>query len=414
MSKIFIFGHKKPDTDSVMASISLSYLKNQLGENTKAYVLGDLNEESKFALNYFNVKEPKYLNDVKLQIKDVNYHKNCVGDQHNSIYDSYNYMTKNEITGLPIVNNDKKFIGMVSIKDIAKELIKGDFDYLKTSYKNIIKTIEGQEILKFDDEISGNILVASYRSTSFIENVELNQNTILIVGDRHSIIEYAVNSGIKLIILTNSGYIKDEHLEIARKNKVNIIKTNFNTFHVSKTIALCNYINTIITNKDIICFDENDYLNDFIEISNKVKHTNYPIVDKQNKCLGLLRLSDISEKSKKKIILVDHNEPEQSVDGIDEAEILEVTDHHKIGNINTNTPINFRNMAVGSTNTIIYQLYQEKNIDIPKDIAGLMLSGILSDTLLLNSPTTTNKDRITVEKLSALLNIDYKNMVLKC
>ncbi|MBE6152777.1 MAG: putative manganese-dependent inorganic diphosphatase [Firmicutes bacterium] len=408
MSKIFIFGHKKPDTDSVMASISLSYLKNQLGENTKAYVLGDLNEESKFALNYFNVKEPKYLNDVKLQIKDVNYHKNCVGDQHNSIYDSYNYMTKNEITGLPIVNNDKKFIGMVSIKDIAKELIKGDFDYLKTSYKNIIKTIEGQEILKFDDEISGNILVASYRSTSFIENVELNQNTILIVGDRHSIIEYAVNSGIKLIILTNSGYIKDEHLEIARKNKVNIIKTNFNTFHVSKTIALCNYINTIITNKDIICFDENDYLNDFIEISNKVKHTNYPIVDKQNKCLGLLRLSDISEKSKKKIILVDHNEPEQSVDGIDEAEILEVIDHHKIGNINTNTPINFRNMAVGSTNTIIYQLYQEKNIDIPKDIAGLMLSGILSDTLLLNSPTTTNKDRITVEKLSALLNIDYK------
>jgi len=317
-------------------------------------------------------------------------------------------MTKNEITGLPIVNNDKKFIGMVSIKDIAKELIKGDFDYLKTSYKNIIKTIEGQEILKFDDEISGNILVASYRSTSFIENVELNQNTILIVGDRHSIIEYAVNSGIKLIILTNSGYIKDEHLEIARKNKVNIIKTNFNTFHVSKTIALCNYINTIITNKDIICFDENDYLNDFIEISNKVKHTNYPIVDKQNKCLGLLRLSDISEKSKKKIILVDHNEPEQSVDGIDEAEILEVIDHHKIGNINTNTPINFRNMAVGSTNTIIYQLYQEKNIDIPKDIAGLMLSGILSDTLLLNSPTTTNKDRITVEKLSALLNIDYK------
>jgi len=121
MRKTFIFGHKKPDTDSVMASISLSYLKNQLGKNTEAYALGDLNEETKFALNYFDTKEPKYLNDVKLQIKDVKYHKNCVGDQHNSVYDSYNYMTNKGITGLPIVDNNKKFIGMVSIKGIAKE-----------------------------------------------------------------------------------------------------------------------------------------------------------------------------------------------------------------------------------------------------------------------------------------------------
>jgi len=408
MRKTFIFGHKKPDTDSVMASISLSYLKNQLGKNTEAYALGDLNEETKFALNYFDTKEPKYLNDVKLQIKDVKYHKNCVGDQHNSVYDSYNYMTNKGITGLPIVDNNKKFIGMVSIKGIAKELINGNFDYLKTSYENIIKTMGGQPILKFDDEISGKILVASYRSTSFIENVELNKNTILIVGDRHSIIEYAVNSGIKLIILTNSGYIKDEHLKIARENNVNIIKTNLDTFHVSKTIALCNYIKTIVTTKDIICFDENDYLNDFIEISNKVKHTNYPIVDRHNKCLGLLRLADISEKSKKQVILVDHNETEQSVDGIEEAEILEVIDHHKIGNINTNIPINFRNMAVGSTNTIIYQLYEERNIEIPKNIAGLMLSGILSDTLLLNSPTTTDRDKIAVKELSRITNIDYE------
>ena len=140
MYKTFIFGHKKPDTDSVTASISLSYLKNQLGENTSAYVLGDLNEESKFALNYFNTKEPKYLNDVKLQIKDLKYHKNCIVNEYNSIFESYNYMTENEITGLPIVDNNKKYVGMVTIKDIAKELIKGDFDYLKTSYKNIINT----------------------------------------------------------------------------------------------------------------------------------------------------------------------------------------------------------------------------------------------------------------------------------
>lgn len=408
MKKTYIFGHRKPDTDSVTASIALSHLKNMLGEPSEAYVLGDLNEETNYALNYFNTKEPKYLNDVKLQIKDIKYHKNCFVNEYSSIYDSYNYMTDKSITGLPIVNNNKKFVGMVTIKDIAKELIKGNFDCLKTSYKNIVQTLNGQEILKFDDEIYGNILVASYRSTSFINNVELNKDTILIVGDRHSIIEYAVNSGIKLIILTNDGYIKDEHLKIAYKNNVNIIKTSFNTFYVAKTIALCNYIKTIISSKNTICFDENDYVNDFIEASNKVKHTNYPIVNKQNKCLGLLRLADISEKNKKQVILVDHNEKEQSVDGIDEAEILEVIDHHKIGNINTNIPINFRNMAVGSTNTIVYQLYMERNIEIPNNIAGLMLSGILSDTLLLNSPTTTEKDKIAVEKLSEIANVNYE------
>lgn len=408
MKKTLIFGHKKPDTDSVTASIALSYLKNKLGEHTEAYVLGDLNEESKFALRYFKTKEPKYLNDVKLQIKDVNYHKNCIANEHDSIFQSYNYMAENGITGLPIVDDNKKLIGLVTIKDISRELIRGDFDYLQTSYKNIIETINGKEILKFEEEISGNILAASYRSTSFIENVELDKNTILIVGDRHSIIEYAVNSGIKLIILTNNGYIKDEHLKIARENNVNIIKTSYNTFHVAKTIALCNYIKTTLSTKNIIYFNENDYLNDFIEVSNKVKHTNYPIVNKYNKCLGLLRLADVSEKTKKQVVLVDHNELEQSVDGIEEAEILEVIDHHKIGNINTNIPINFRNMAVGSTNTIIYHIYEERNVEIPQNIAGLMLSGILSDTLLLNSPTTTDKDRSAVKNLSKIANVNYE------
>ena len=296
---------------------------------------------------------------------------------------------------------------MVTIKYISKELINGDFDYLKTSYKNIIDTIEGKEVLNFSDEITGNIIVASYRSTSFIENIELDSNSILIVGDRHSIIEYAVNRNVKLIILTGDSDIKAEHLKIAQKNNVNIIKTSYHTFHVAKKIALCNYIKTIIQNKNIACFDENDYVNDFIEISNRLKHTNYPIVNKHNKCLGLLRLADISERNKKQVILVDHNELEQSVDGIDEAEILEVIDHHKIGNINTNMPINFRNMAVGSTNTIVYRLFKERNVEIPKEIAGLMMSGIISDTLLCTSPTTTNLDKTTLEELSKITEVDY-------
>ena len=407
MEKTYIFGHKKPDTDSVTSSIALSYLKNKLGKHTEPFVLGHLNEETKYALNKFNVKTPKYLNDVKLQIKDLKYHKDCLAYENDSIQKCYNFMTEKEITGLPIVDENKKYVGMVTIKDISKELINGDFDYLKTSYKNIIDTIEGKEVLNFSDEITGNIIVASYRSTSFIENIELDSNSILIVGDRHSIIEYAVNRNVKLIILTGDSDIKAEHLKIAQKNNVNIIKTSYHTFHVAKKIALCNYIKTIIQNKNIACFDENDYVNDFIEISNRLKHTNYPIVNKHNKCLGLLRLADISERNKKQVILVDHNELEQSVDGIDEAEILEVIDHHKIGNINTNMPINFRNMAVGSTNTIVYRLFKERNVEIPKEIAGLMMSGIISDTLLCTSPTTTNLDKTTLEELSKITEVDY-------
>lgn len=409
MTKTFIFGHKVPDTDSVTASITLSYLKNTLGESTEACVLGDLNEESKYVLKYFEVKEPRYLNDVKLQIKDINYHKHCFKSQSISILKGYNYMIDQGVTGLPLIDDNKKYTGMVTIKNISKELIQGNFDYLETSYNNIIETIEGREILKYDDEISGNILVASYKSTSFIENVKLSNDTILIVGDRHSIIEYAVKSKIKLLIIVGNGNIKEEHLELAKENKVNIIKTDYNTFHVAKTIALANYIKIIAHKKDVTYFDENDYVNDFIEISNRLKHSNYPIINKNGKCLGLLRLSDISDKKRKQVILVDHNEPLQSVDGIQEAEIKEVIDHHNIGNINTGSPINFRTMAVGSTNTIIYNLYKEKNVEIPKHIAGLMLSGIISDTLLGNSPTTTETDRIAIQELSKIAELDYRD-----
>jgi manganese-dependent inorganic pyrophosphatase len=408
MEKIYIFGHKKPDTDSVTSSISLSYLKNQLGFNTEPRVLGDINNETKFVLNYFNIKEPKYLNDVKLQIKDVNYHCDYYILETNSIKDAYDYMSEKGITGIPIVDKNRKFVNLVTLKIIVKNLISGNFYNLNTSYKNIVNTIEGEEVLKFDEEINGSVKVASYRSTTFMNNVDLTQNDILIVGDRHSIIEYAVNNKIKLLIISGNGYIKEEHLEIAKKNNVNIIRTKLDTFTVAKTINLSNYIYTLTEGIEPYTFDYNDYYDDFIDKSYKLKHNNYPVIDKNGICYGLIRITDIDDKSKKKVILVDHNELEQSADGIEEAEILEIIDHHKIGNFTSILPINFRNMPVGSTNTIIFQLFKENNIEISKEIAGLMISGILSDTLIFKSPTTTDYDKIAVESLSKIANIDYQ------
>ena len=208
---------------------------------------------------------------------------------------------------------------------------------------------------------------------------------------------------------TGNGEIKEEHINIARMNGVNIIRTPFNTFKTVKKILLSNYIKNLKTENRPYTVLENDYYDDFLENTTKLGFNNYPVVDKKNICKGLIRITDINKKNRKKVILVDHNESEQSVIGLDEAEIMEVIDHHKIGNISTNNPINFRNMAVGSTNTIVYHLFKENRVEIPKTIASLMLAGIISDTLALTSPTTTEKDKEVVIKLEEISGLDYKN-----
>ncbi|MFV0249799.1 MAG: putative manganese-dependent inorganic diphosphatase [Bacilli bacterium] len=408
MEKTYIFGHKKPDTDSVTASIALSYLKNQLGHNTEPMILGNPNSETKFVLNYFNINQPNYLNDVKLQIKDLSYLKDFFMNKDKSIYDAFNYMNKFVIGLLPVVNELGNYEGIISMKDITKYLINENINSLCTSYNNILKTLEAIEITKFKEEINGKLLIASYRSTTFIENIELNEDTILIVGDRHSIIEYAINSKVKLIILTGNSNISDHHLEIAKKNNVNIIQTNFDTATTSKKIWLASNLSSILIKNDVITLKDTTEVNDFIEISRKNKYSNYPILNENNKCLGVLRTADINDAKKKKVILVDHNEADQSVDGLNEAEIIEIIDHHKIGTLGTSIPINFRNMPVGSTNTIIQMLFKEANIEIPNKYAGLMLSGIISDTLLFRSPTTTELDKLAVKELSKIANIDYE------
>ena len=412
MNKVLIFGHKKPDTDSVVAAISLSYLKNKLGMNCEPRVLGEINSETKFILDYFNIKHPKYLNDVKLEVKDVNYLKNNFVSEYESVYKCFNYMTDKKISTLPIIDNNGKYCGAVSMKDIAKDSVNGDWEILNTSYKNIIDTLNGKEIAKYDEEITGNILIASYRSTTFIENVDLTPDTILIVGDRHSIIEYAIEKNVKMIILTGGSQIKEEHLKIAKEKHINIISTNYNTFNVARKIGLCNYITKIDIDKNVTYVNETTDLNDFIDLANRTKYSNFPVINKDGKCLGIIRLADTAERNKKQVILVDHNEAEQSVDGLHDANIVEIIDHHKIGTLGTTMPINFRNMPVGSTNTIIYNLFKENNVEIPSDIAGIMMSAIISDTLLFKSPTTTDIDKDIVRRLSEIAQLDYKKFAM--
>ncbi|MBR1376477.1 MAG: putative manganese-dependent inorganic diphosphatase [Bacilli bacterium] len=411
MQNVLVFGHKKPDTDAVTSAIALAELKNKLGIKAKPYVLGNINNETKFVLDYFKMKEPKYLNDVKVQIKDLNYAHDVVAEKNISIYQAYEFMSDETISTLPIVDN-KKFIGAVSMKEIANYLVDSEQDKINTSYDNILNCLNGEKVLQFDNDIKGNVIFAAFKSTTFIETIKLDKDTILVLGDRHSIIEYAVEKGVKLIIITGNGKIKDEHLEIAKKNNVNIIKTPYLSYKTTRLLPLTNYVDNVI-NKNIITVNEYDYVDDFINIMNKSKRSNYPVINKNGECLGLIKYSNINEMSKKQVILVDHNEYEQSVDGLEEADIIEVVDHHKIGSASTSYPINFRNMPVGSTNTIVFKMYNENGIDIDKDIAGIMLAGIISDTLLFKSPTTTFDDIKAVESLAEICDIDYKEFASK-
>ena len=413
MQKLYVFGHINPDTDSVCAAITLANLKRMEGMNAEERVLGNINKETKYVLDYFKVKEPKYLNDTKLRIKDLNYRHNYYINENASIEDTYNYMLNKNTTGVPIVDSNKKFLNIITSKDILNKSLGLNDAELYTSYQNILNTLNGETVVKVDDEIKGVVTAAAFAHETFENVKELTNEDILIVGDRHYIIDLAIKSKVKLIIIVGGNIPKKEHIKEAKKNKVNIIKTNMNTFETARVILNSNYIKKIIDKEAEYILYEKDYYDDFISWSKDLQIDNYPVLDKNGICKGLLRKSELSGSNKRKVVLVDHNEIEQSAIGLEEAEIVEIVDHHKIGRVSTTHPINFRNMIVGSTNTIIYSMYKEKGVKIDKTMAGLMLAGIISDTLLLKSPTTTDMDIKAVKELNKIVKLNVEKFGLE-
>jgi len=408
MEQVYVFGHRNPDTDSVTAAITLAYLKRKQGMNAIPVILSSINLETKYALDYFGVKEPIFLNDVKLKVKDLDYSKGYMITPDYSIYDAYKKIASEGISKIPVVDKEHKILGIVSMKDIAEYCLNGDYANIDTYYKNILSAIDGEKILKYDNIIKGNLINPGFRSTTFINEVKLGSNSIIITSNRYSIIDYAISSGVKLIILTSNQEVQPEQLKLARNNKINIIRTKLTSLDTIKKVNFCNNVSTIINTNKIHTVNENTDLSSFMAMAEKTKYTYYPIVDNNKKCLGIIKLSDVGYSNRKKVILVDHNSYEQSAIGLEEADILEIIDHHNISNVGTIHPINFRNMPVGSSNTIIYLIYKENNIRITREMAGMMLSGILSDTLILNSPTTTNIDKDAVNNLARIAKVNYK------
>lgn len=407
MGKKFIFGHKNPDTDSVASAIALSYLKNVLGEDTEPRILGDVNKETDFVFDYFKMSLPKFLDNVKIQISDLNFQKVDAISEEKSIFNAYNYMNDNRIRTLPITNETAMLSGIVTMKDIAMNLIFADNMMIDTSIENMLETLDGKILSKSKDTINGKITVTAFHTSTIISDSILNKDAIVIVGDRYEIIKHAIDIKVELIIVTGGREIPREYINEAIKKGVNIISTSNDTFKTTKLINLSNRLNSIMIT-GIEKVNWKDYLEDFKELLSTSEHSKFPVVDDNNKYLGILSRRHIIKPSKKKVILVDHNEFEQSAEGILEADILEIVDHHKIGSIATTYPIRFRNEPVGSTNTIIYEMFKENLIDIPNEIAGLIMSGIISDTLFFKSPTTTSKDISYGNELAKKLNIDIE------
>lgn len=414
MKHNLIFGHKTPDTDSVCAAIALAELKNELNEASEPYILGNVNKETEFVLKYFNVEAPQILRNVKVQIKDLDYGRVKPLRKNQPVYSAYSIMNESGLQTLPIVDDEGHLNGIIAMEDIAMSLIDTDQQHLSASYDNIVETLQGKSLLKFDETIEGDIIVASSDEKTLKESAFVSKKSIVIVGDRYDVIKHAVERGAELIVVTGNPEVPPDLIELAKTGKVNMISTAFRTYYTAKNIPLSKFIKDIMKDKDIMMFFEEDYLSDCREDMEKSEYSSFPVISGDKKYLGLLDRSNLTGFQRKRVILVDHNETGQSADGLDEADILEVIDHHKIGgDIKTSVPITFRNMPVGSSNTIIYGMYKENGIKIRKEIAGLMLSGIVSDTLLFKSPTTTGKDRAAVEELRKIAGVDLNRYAME-
>lgn len=405
-----IFGHKNPDTDSVASAIALSHLKNHLGFSTIPCVLGAISKETQFILDTFDLPVPVFLENTKTQARDLDYRIVDGISPNSSILSTYQLMIENNLKTLPVVNDSNLLLGIITMNDIAMELIKGDFYHLRTSLSNIANAFNGTILTQDDGVVEGKLSVIAF----YYETIKgsLGENHIIIVGDRYDIIEHAIHSNVKLIIITGGKEVPSNYLELAHAHDVSIISVPQDTYTTSKLINQCGYVSSIMKTKDIVKFNENEYLEEIKEEITNTNYRNYPIVDDQNTFLGFINRKHILIPGKKRAILVDHNEYSQSADGLLEAEILEIIDHHKIGDISTSKPISFRNIPVGSTCTILVQIFKEQNIEIPFKIAGALLSGIISDTLLFKSPTTTSLDRESVELLNHILKLDLEKFAM--
>ena len=412
--KIYVIGHKNPDTDSICSAIAYADLRQKVtGQVHEAKRAGHVNDETAYVLDRFGVEAPKLLTDVRLQVRDLDIHEMQGLKPNASIRDTWERMRQEQAKTLPIVKDDE-LVGVVSTGDIAKSYMDVyDSEILskaRTQYRNIIKTLDGTMITGNEHGYFMRGKVAIGASSPNLMEEFIEKDDLVILGDREEAQACAVNIDASCMVICKDAEVSLKLIQKAKEQSIVIIQTPYDTFTTARLINQSIPVKFYMTSGPLTMFRMNDYVDDIKDIMAKKRFRDFPILDRHGRFKGFISRRRFLGASKKKVILVDHNERSQAVDGIEEAEIIEIIDHHRLGDIETVSPITFRNQPVGCTATIINQMYEENEIEVPREIAGLLCGAIISDTLLFRSPTCTPLDERTAKKLAKISDIDLEQM----
>ena len=408
---IYVIGHRNPDTDSICSAIGYAHLKQARGVNAVPARCGKINNETKYALEYFKVDQPLLLTDLYPRVKDVALECKTVVRQHDTLRHLGEVMRKSELQSVPVTDSNGDLVGIVTVSDLAKryflELGLQSLVDLRVRYRDIMQATEAKVLVSADENalIEGNIIIASGSAFSTVSI--LNKKDIVLVGDRSkdTLIKF-LECEIACLIVTQNSRIDAEVLEEAQKRGVFVLVTPYDTYTVGRLINQCVPIRRIM-HSNPVCFRPMDLLSDIKGVMDEHRYRSYPVVE-NGKLVGLVSADEIMLPEREKVILVDHNERGQAVEGIEDAKIVEIIDHHRLGGVQTSEPIYIHQEPVGCTCTIVANMHWHQDVEIPPSIAGLLLSAIISDTVLFKSPTCTPYDKKTAERLADIAGVNLK------
>ena len=412
--KIFVIGHKNPDTDSICSAIAYADIKNRTSQKVKyvAKRAGQINEETEYVLNRFGMQPPGYLSNIGTQVKDMDIRMSPDADKSMSLKNAWDLMMEKSIVSLPIRDKEGQLEGLITIGDIAKTYMDTTDSYLlsraKTQYKRIAETIEG--IVVEGNEhgyfAKGKVLVGTANPQMLKTYIE--EDDLIIMGDREEDHLEAIEQNVSCIIVGMGIEVTEKVIKLAHEKEIIIIMSPYDTFTIARLINQSIPVRYIMKTENLVTFNTEDFTDDIQNEMIKHRHRAFPVINKKGKCIGTISRRNFLDMHKKKVALVDHNEKDQAVDNIEKAEIVEIIDHHKLGSLETMTPISFRNQPVGCTATILYEMYGEQKLEISPTIAGLLCAAIISDTLMFRSPTCTLSDKMAAGALALIAGIDIE------
>lgn len=413
--KTIVIGHKNPDTDSICSAICYANLKNILtGSEHIPGRAGQVNPETKFVLDYFGVDAPREIRSVKTQVRDIEIRDTQGVNKNISLKKAWNLMMDESVVTLPAVTEDQLLEGIITVGDITYSYMNVyDSAILSkacTSYSNIIETLEGAMVVGNEDGVleAGKVLIAAANPDMMEYYIE--KGDLVILGNRYESQLCAIEMEASCIIVCEGAGVSMTIKKLAQERGCTVMTTPYDTYTAARLINQSMPISYFMTTEKIITFDMDDFIDDVKEIMASKRHRHFPILDKNGKYRGMISRRNLLGARGKNVILVDHNEKSQAVDGIENANILEIIDHHRLGTVETMGPVFFRNQPLGCTATIIYQMYKENDVEIDKKTAGLLCSAIISDTLLFRSPTCTPVDQAAAMKLAEIAGVNAEEL----